>query len=511
MKLIKYIAGALLLLGLFSCEKKWEEHYENDPVTVDMNVWEAIQQNPDLSLFAQYVKEFKYDTLFLTDNPFSLFIPDNEAMAAYTDTGSVTASMLDYHISLHFIQSRNVQGKKKIQTLAEKFAFFENAGSVLYFDQIAVQFESPLYQNGKYFIIEEVALPKPNLYEFFSVENPILTFFIDSHDSIILDRELSRPVGFDEEGNTVYDTVSEIYNIFEEEYFPVSEEFRAKTATFVFPREEDYNNALTDMAQSLGESYQDYNDIPIDWQFDVLIPYILEHGVFENMIDPSEFIPPPPPDTLKMKNILGDSVYVEYEPVDQTLCSNGFAYNYMDFAVPDTLFTGGQRIEGEWLLQRVGANKFAWLDEVSLVSDASYEPLREFGAEASNDSIVRVPFLLGYTGAYELEFNVDKLFPRKYLMVVRTHMYVGGIYEIYVNDELVMEIDYYDYVKQRELWRSVTGARYKPEGAFNRFDCWVQNSAPYGQCKVKFVYKEPGRVQSNGLVIDYIDFVPYDD
>jgi hypothetical protein len=212
-----------------------------------------------------------------------------------------------------------------------------------------------------------------------------------------------------------------------------------------------------------------------------------------------------------MKNILGDSVYVEYEPVDQAFCSNGFAYNYADFAVPDTLFTGGQRIEGEWLLQQVGANKFAWLEEVNLVSDASYEPLREFGASASNDSIVRVPFQLGYEGTYELEFNVDQLFPRKYLMVVRTHMYVGGIYEIYVNDELVAEIDYYDYVRGRELWKSVTGIRYKPEGGFNRFDCWVQNNAPYGEMKVKFVYKEPGKVQSNGLVIDYIDFVPYDD
>jgi hypothetical protein len=511
MKLTRYIAGTLLLLGLFSCEKKWEEHYNSDPETVNMNVWDAIQQNPDLSLFAQYVKEFKYDTLFLSDNAYSLFIPDNNAMTALTDTGTVTASMLDYHISLHFIQSRNVQGLKRIQTLAEKFAFFENTGSELYFDEITIQVESPLYLNGKYFVIDQVALPKPNLYEYFYVENPVLTAFIDSHDSIILDKELSRPIGFDEYGNTVYDTVSEIYNLFEEKYFPVSKELRSKTATFVFPREEDYNNALTEMALALGESYQDYNDIPIDWQFDVLIPYILDHGVFENLIEPSEFIPPPPPDTLKMKNILGDSVYVEYEPVDQAFCSNGFAYNYADFAVPDTLFTGGQRIEGEWLLQQVGANKFAWLEEVNLVSDASYEPLREFGADASNDSIVRVPFQLGYTGTYELEFNVDKLFPRKYLMVVRTHMYVGGIYDIYVNDELVAEIDYYDYVRGRELWKSVTGIRYKPEGGYNRFDCWVQNNAPYGEMKVKFVYKEPGNVQSNGLVIDYIDFVPYDD
>jgi uncharacterized surface protein with fasciclin (FAS1) repeats len=293
MKLIRYIIGVFFLLALLSCEKRWEEHYGQEPETVNMNVWDAIQQIPDLSLFVQYVKEFKYDTLFLSDNAYSLFIPDNNAMTALTDTGTVTASMLDYHISLHFIQSRNVQGLKRIQTLAEKFAFFENTGSELYFDEITIQVESPLYLNGKFFVIDQVALPKPNLYEYFYVENPVLTAFIDSHDSIILDKELSRPIGFDEYGNTVYDTVSEIYNLFEEEYFPVSEEFRSKTATFVFPREEDYNNALTEMALALGESYQDYNDIPIDWQFDVLIPYILDHGVFENMIEPSEFIPPP--------------------------------------------------------------------------------------------------------------------------------------------------------------------------------------------------------------------------
>ncbi len=141
MKLIRYIIGVFFLLALLSCEKRWEEHYGQEPETVNMNVWDAIQQIPDLSLFVQYVKEFKYDTLFLSDNSYSLFIPDNNAMTALTDTGTVTASMLDYHISLHFIQSRNVQGLKRIQTLAEKFAFFENTGSELYFDEIAVQVE----------------------------------------------------------------------------------------------------------------------------------------------------------------------------------------------------------------------------------------------------------------------------------------------------------------------------------------------------------------------------------
>ncbi len=511
MKLFRYIAGGFFIMILSGCEKKWEDHYQAQPETVDMNVWDAVQENPDLSLFVQYIKEFRYDTLFLTDHPYTLFVPDNEAITLLTDTGSVTRSMIDYHISVHFIQSRNISGKKKIQTFAEKFALFENTGREIYFDNIQLQFESPLYLNGKYFIMDKVAVPRPNLYEFFAIENPILTDFIDSQDSIILDRELSRPIGFDEFGNTIYDTISEIYNPFEEDFFPVREEFRSKTATMVFPKEEDYNDALTEMAQTLGEVYQDYNDIPITWQYGVLIPYLLEQGVFENMIEEHEFLQPPYPDTLKMKNILGDSILIEYEPVEQTLCSNGYAYNYLDFSVPDTLFTGAYRMEGEWLLEQIGLNKYAWYEDVTVNSDVSYAPMQEFIGTASNDSILRVSFTKGYDGDYSVEFKVETLFPRRYLMVVKTHMYMGGIYDIYVNDELVATIDYYDYVLNRELFYSVTGERYRPDGGFNRFDCWVENKNEYGNATVKFVYREPGKVLSNGLVIDYIDFVPYDE
>ncbi len=512
MREVRILVIALLSLSLHSCQKRWDEHYDNSPETVDMNVWDAIQQEADLSLYVEFMKEFKFDTLFLKDNPYSLFVPNNAAFTAFTDTTEMTADILNYHISQHYIQSENIQGRKKIQTLAEKFTFFGNYGGQLSFDDISIQKESPLYTNGKYFVTTGVGLPRPNLYEYFARENPILTAFIDSQDSIVVDKELSRPIGFDDAGNTIYDTVAEVYNEFEDLYFELRKEHRAKSATIVFPREEDYNNALDFMAQRLGNFYQDHRDIPLDWQYEVLIPYLLDHGLFENLVEPEEFTPLLLPDTLKMKNILGDSIYIDYTVSGPTLCSNGYAYNYSSFLVPDTLYSTAQRTEGESLLEQLSASKFAWKEEVDVVNSISFQPKREFVAGGSNDSIMRVPFTRGYDQEFELEFPVKNLFPQKYLMVVRTHMFVGGIYDIYVNDELVVEdMDWYDYVLQREIWYSVTGKRYKPEGAFNYFDCWVENNAPYGQCKVKFVYKGPGRVNANGLVIDYIDFIPYDE
>ncbi len=511
--IIKYSAIVLVLsFFLAGCEKKvWDEHYNDQPETVDQDIWEVIQAKEDLSLFAGYIKEFRYDTLFNGDDPYTLFIPTNDAFSRLLDTGTVTRSIMDYHISLHFIQSRNVTGKRKIQTLGEKFALFEKTGNGIYLDDIGLEFESPLYRNGKYFTMDEVAVPKPNLYEFFAINNPVFRDYVDSKDSIILDRELSRPLGFDEHGNTIYDSVLIVYNSFEEEFFPVSEEFRSKTATIVFPLAEDYNLALDEMAQTLGSNFQDHTDIPIKWQNEILIPHLLEHGVFENMVEEYEFLLLPGKDTLKMKNILGDSVVIEYEPVDKELCSNGYTYNYADFGVPDTLFTGSYRHEGEWLLQERGFNTFAWREEVSVISDVTFPTLRELVPSASNDSILNVSFSAGYSGAFSVEFNIETLFPRKYLMVVRTHMYVGGIYDIYVNDELVMTMDYYDYVRDREIWWSVHEGRYLPEGGFNKFDCWVENKLDYGETKIRFEYKEPGLVSNNGLVIDYIDFLPFDE
>ncbi len=262
------------------------------------------------------------------------------------------------------------------------------------------------------------------------------------------------------------------------------------------------------MAQNLGAGYTDHNDIPSVWQQEILVPFLLEQGVFENMLEPEEFQWESPKDTLKLKNILGDSIQILYTPVDKAICSNGYAYNYQDFSVPDSLYNTASRFETELLLEETGVDKYAWFDNVSVSSDEPFEPYQEYIASASNDTIIRVLFPKGYNGKYSVEFKSQNLFPRKYVMVVRTHMDIGGIYDIYVNDELVRTFDYYDYVRYRGVLPSVTGDRFIPKGRFNSFDMYVDNITTFSKAKIRFEYKGPGNVPSNGLVIDYIDFVP---
>ncbi len=505
------ILGLLAIILLAGCKKEWDQYYNSNPPTVDENVWDAIKKDPNLSSFVQYMEEKQFDTLFESNSTYTLFVPDNESFSGLSAADSITRMVLDYHLSEHFIQSGIIEGKTKVQTLSDKFALLDNGSGQLQFDGIPLNFESPLYKNGKYYTMSQVGFPLPNIYEYYAVNNPILKKYIDSQDSIILDKGRSKPIGFDSEGNTIYDTVAIIYNKFEHKFFPVSKEFRNKTATMVFPVEADYNQALTDMAQSMNSVYTDYKDIPLDWQNKILIPYLLKQGVFENMIERPVFLTPTYGDTIKMKNILGDSIIINYIPGSKVICSNGYVYNYQHFQVPDTLWKGTTIFEGEALLLQTGINKFGWREGVTAISSSSVIPTRDYISIASNDSILRVPFPVNYTGTFSLEFTIKNLFPRKYLMKIHTKMNYGGIYDIYVNDVLVRTFDYDHYNDRFGLIPSVTGLFwYKPEtGGFNWFDCLVDDKADYGATKVKFVYKGPSTLSFNGLALDVIEFKPY--
>ncbi|MGM0620430.1 MAG: fasciclin domain-containing protein [Bacteroidota bacterium] len=513
MKLKLGIYAVLSIFLLATCTKEWDDHYNVYPETVDQNVWEALQNDPEITDFINLLEDFRYDTLFKSDIPYTLFVPSNEALAGYMSLNEVDTTLLNYHIVTHFIQSASIEGIRKVQTLSKKYALFERTGIQTKLDGIALKNESPLYNNGKYFVLEEVAKPLPNLYQFYKENNPVLRDYIDSQDSIILDRERSEPIGFDEDGNTVYDSVNIVYNLFEAEYFPVSQESRNLTATFVFPQQEDYEEALTVMAQDLNiPGYVDYNNIPLDWQNDILIPHLLEQGVFLNMIEPEEFVWKSEKDTLKLLNILGDSIQILYTPVDKSICSNGYAYNYDSFEIPDSLYNSSSKFEAELLLDETGLNRYAWYENVNVVTDQAFSPRQEYISSASNDTIVRVLFPRGYSGRYSVEFKTHSVFPRKYAMEIATHMEVGGVYDIYVNDELVRTFDYYDFVRYRGVMPSVIpGKRYIPKGSFNSFDVLVDNIEEYSRPKVKIEYKGPGSgISSNGLVIDYIDFIPFE-
>jgi hypothetical protein len=516
MKTLSFYILLLLLLS-WGCDDQWDERYSNPLETVNENMWDFIQKSPNLSNYVEIVKELGYDTIFSKNNIYTLFIPANEAINAYEDQfGDLTSDILKYHITNQFIQSRAINGKKPILTMLEKFSLFENSSQNLTYDQIEIVEESPLFRNGKYYIMSDVAVPRLNIFQYLQVFNPSFANYISDMDSTVMDYVNSKPLFINNDGDVVYDSVVFLYNEFEQKFFPVRKDFRELGATFVLPGNENYSTALDQMAQKLGGSFTDGKDIPLTWQNEVLIPYLFQQGSFQNRLEIHDFFNRPVPEisanAYKVKNMSGDSIIITYMPGNRYLCSNGFVYDYVNFTVPDSLYLFGAKYEGEWMLDQVGFNKFAWNERADVKSSISLTPLKQYIANLSNDSVAVVQFPSKFNGTFSLEFRIKNVFPRKYAAIVSTHMDVGGIYNIYINNQLVKTFDYYDFTVWRNFLPSILGGRNAPfpsNSRFNRFDFWIENIlTDFGDVTVKFEYTGPGRVSGNGFFLDHFQLIP---
>ena len=500
----------IYMFVLQSCNPPWDDHYSNSEDHINMEIWEAISNEPRFSTFVAQMQTSGLDTIFQDGLVYTLFVPNNDAFESLTDTTYLMQSILRYHISKTLFIDRNVQNWRRLLTNLEKYALIEAFDNGYTYDGIPIEYGSPLYLNGKYYEISSVAIPKPSLYEYTAQNCLVLKEYIDSKDSIFLDRSLSTPIGFDEEGNTIYDSVFTVVNTFAEKFFPVNEEFRDKSATFIIFSQEQYISALDDMAGRLGGNFIDHNDIPKKWQDDVFLPDFTSQAMFPNILSYSDL------ELGNIQSITGDSVELEAQFIDQesrSICSNGVAFLYSEFLIKDELFRGNLAIEGEHMIDSIGAGKFAWKEGYNL-SGAIIPPEKGFSSVASNGALVNVTFDRNYKGNYSLEFTLANLFPMRYRLEWRANSRPSGVFEVYVNDKILTwenkfgtqtTFDTYDL---RNSIISVTGERFLAEDGYNIRDYWIENLTDFGDVTIRFEYVGPGGSSNNGFNIDYIKLIP---
>ncbi len=491
------------MFGIISCQpEEWAEHYEDHEEWVNMKLWTAVQEEARFSRFTAEMEAYGLDSVILSDQAFTLFIPDNEAFEAFVDTIDLFEQLLKYHISYTVQNSRNIEGGKRLQTLSDKYTHIELSGNDFLYDGHPVKESSPLYLDGRYYVLSEVAIPRPNLYEFTEIYSPVMKEYIDSRDSVSLDFSESKPLGYDEQGNTIYDSVFAVVNLFERDYFPVSQEFRDKTATFIVFTEAQYNQALDEMAENLSGVYNSHLDIPLSWQFETFLPEVIKKSMFSNMLPYEAFM------QENLRSITGDTVEVNYESIDpgsKYTCSNGLIYTYSDFSVPDSLYRGEIRMEMEALIDTIGAGVWTWSDSVD-ISGFGLEPVEEYNESASGDFVVSGSLPRNYEGEFNFQFKFRNVFPMRYRLEWRGGSRPSGVYAVHVNELKVGEFDTDGF---RSSVVSVTGERFIPVESFNIKDFWVDHLEVYGDVTVRFEYLGPGRRNPEGFVIDYVSLVPY--
>jgi hypothetical protein len=488
------VAATLTLF--IGCEKTWTDYYSGDEVS-DTKLWDAIKEVPEYSEFVDYLIQTGYDSLLNSPESFTLFIPPNDAFQDFNYTGAQLEWVLGYHVARTVFIPSNIHGQRKLETHIGKFAWLSRNENGVFFDELSLSDNSPLYKDGVFYEIEQIAYPRPNLYEYMSVSNPVLKEYIDSRDSISLDYELSIPIGFDDDGNTIYDSVFFVTNRFERDFFPVTQESRNNAATMILVTEEAYVNALNIMAGNLKGSFTDHNDIPLDWQYEFLLPNMFKNGTFGEALEYEHFI------TDSLKNIQGDLIPIDYTSIDpdsRYLCSNGIVFHYTDYLIPEELYLEEIRYEGEDLAIDVGGGFFAWDNERIISSDPTVSPVIYDHTSAAGGKYVGVNLPRGSTTAYSIQIKLPKIFPRKYTLTWRGNYRPSGVIAFYVNDEPIGEFDNYNFRYPVDGNNPVNG--------FNLKRFTVDNITAYNDVVVKMEYTGPGIGSLNGFNIDYISLTP---
>jgi hypothetical protein len=461
-----------------------------------------LNENPDYSAFVGYIKDNNLDSLFKSEKSLTVFVPSNAAFEVFLTDSTDIEVLLKYHLVENVLNINDIKEPRIIETLVKKFALIERDASQFYIDGIEIVYASPLCKDGRFYETAEVLQPKPTIYEYVSFHSIIFKNYIDQFDSINMDYNKSKPLGFDDQGNTIYDSVFTIINTFSEDFFPVNTEFRKKRATLVIFDEEQYNSALNEMADVLGDQYADYRDIPEDWQYNDLLPFTISNGIFAGSFEYSDFL------KGRLKNIAGDSVDVDFNNIDSEsrfLCSNGVVFKYNNYSIPQELYMQEKRIQGEDLVVALGTGIYGWREDVK-VSGSNRSPEKSYFKLADNDTLISVSLGNNYLDAFMLEFIIPRVFPMRYRLEWRALNRPSGYFEIYVNDEIVGYFDLYD---MRKVQYSVSGDIFIPEDGINSIDFSVDNITTFGEVKIGLKYFDGGVTSSNGLSIDYISLIPY--
>ena len=507
----------VLMLSFFtSCEKEWDQHYHVADERVNLKLKEALSGDNNYTTFLELINKYGLDTLISKDQAKTLFIPTDEAFENLNadDTAGIMDQLLSYHISPTLFLSNNIMSEKLLFTNSGKYVSILRAGDGFLFDNIPIDSSSPLFLDGKFYVLSEVAKPQPNLYEYMQLYSPFLKKYVDSKDTLYLDKNLSVPIGYNNEGETVYDSVYTRQNLFENTYFPVSEEFRKRRATFILFTQQQYDNAISEMATNMGI---DVLDIPQKWQNEVFLPDIINNSIYEGSLDFTEFN-----DTLI--NIKGDSTFIDpfnIDPESKFNCSNGVVYNYLNFQVPEELYSRELRFEGENFCDSLGLGRFVWeSSEVSVDAEISFDPLVTEVKGASNDSVVTVGFKRNYEGKYSVEFKFENMFPRDYLLEWHANSRPSGCFKVYVNDVDITATNPLSNEGCFDLFL-LRGVVYSPvpgnppnipdENQYNTVGFLVEDIlADYGTVTVRLEYINSGSSANNGFSIDYFAFTPLD-
>lgn len=176
--IISTLACGIAALAITACTDVWEEHYQpNSDLNSDQTLWDVIENDPELTKFAEFLHVTGYDTLLQKNRYYTVWAPTNNA--EFFNTHSALPAVNDkalrdeYRKELvenHIADYSHVAGGKLgddnlIKMLNGKYIRFENASGDFTFKGVALEEKNLPAKNGVLHKIDGYANFTANIWE----------------------------------------------------------------------------------------------------------------------------------------------------------------------------------------------------------------------------------------------------------------------------------------------------------------------------------------------------------
>jgi uncharacterized surface protein with fasciclin (FAS1) repeats len=204
----------LLSLLFAACGDEWTKHYESAPSEMEgisnETIFAYLEGNTDYSAFVSLLKETGLAEELDKGNVYTVWAPTNSAMADLSGYSIEQKRLIaKSHVNSIALYETKLADGKMIKMLSGKNFILTKVGEDYQLDAKPVS-TGQVCNNGVVYVLGGTILPKMNLLDYLLNSGEEYSTFrreLFSRTDTIFDLDNSFPLGFNEEGNQIYDSV----------------------------------------------------------------------------------------------------------------------------------------------------------------------------------------------------------------------------------------------------------------------------------------------------------------
>lgn len=246
----RIITGLLILLTVFSCSEKWESYYNKDVeigAQSPLTLYEYFKGEPEYADFFNFLKEEGVGDELSKDQLMTVWAVKNNNFDLSVAGNIADSIVANYHLNYLSLGQSDLKNGQRIPTFSGIYLNIARSN-----DQVFVNSQEILstsyFKNGVVHEIGTVLKPLTNMLDFIRLLDDNYSIIRDSivtYNIQKFDKKNSIPVGVDQTGNTLYDSVFYTYNpLFDTINF--SSEFNQ--FTLFIPSNKEIEGALNKLA-----------------------------------------------------------------------------------------------------------------------------------------------------------------------------------------------------------------------------------------------------------------------